>query len=750
MIKKRNVLLISISLISCGLVAVNLLSLHKDALIQRVKSDDYTLTINKNNPLQGGDVLTPGGTNIHFDEYGVDETVADGLLTLASYGSICLQTYISGISSVEVTSETGDGKSFFLSIGATPNSAEYTTESFNGHGSVDLIDGYGTGCYFFSIHNKNETPLVIKSISINYTCQDNEAYLRNLVDNHLSSPLEVEYTGHPYNPYDGYEIDPSLIPSDRHLIATMGEDDYPTSPGHYTYGYEVYDVDNLGQPRKLLYTRTKSFKIFGSFSTRKVITFHIPDENGKEKLVLQEVDGSNYDITQIPTECLPYSWDSPYNNFSQIGDEHYYPVFRVSGLSANKEGDGCYPVHLNYSYAERGFTMPEPQMKPGYKFGGWYTDANLTKPFDEQDVYPGNITLYAKCLETDLDVKRVYYHYQDGSLADRIDYLYSDDSKLTLPDASSFMDVPSSSSAGFWDIFCGTTNTGIYRQSIDSSSTVGDLIKYSDFTGHDGDIHAYIANIKEIPNLLWTYDLFSQDSDGNDVFQHTLMANKFKRNDDFVIPGYGVKQRENGQYHYQSDGFTIDRTGQFFMTDEKAASVIDGGTLKTIASYGYGNIEMRKPLSGVLRHESVQKVGRRAFFNRYGLKGTYFPRNATDFEIEAYANVVFNRVLTLPKNLNRIGDRCFLGAENIDVVCLPRSIKHIGQNAFAYGIYNPETRIFEHISNRDSAANNPITFLYEGSETDFNILDEVTKAAITNNASRIVYNYSYQTYYGRG
>ena len=696
---------------------------------------------------------TTGGTNIHFDEYGVDENVSCGLLELAAHGCIALQTYINGIERVDVTSETGEDKAFFLTVGATPNSSEYVTEDFNGSASINLMDGYGSGCFYFSIHNKNETPITINSISIHYSCSDSEAALKALIERHLGSPIDVEYNGSPYNPYKGYEINPSDIPSNRVVVPTMKEGEYPAAPGEYIYGYDVYDVDDNNNARKLLYSKTKIFKIHGCRLTpipdnRKVVTFHIPDENGKEKLIFKETTDGNFDITKIPEECLQYSWESPYNHFKYIGDEHYYPVFRVTGLSANKEGDGCYPVHLTYSYAERGFTMPNPQMKPGYKFGGWYLDADLTKPFDENKINPGNLILYAKCLETDLDVRRVYYHYEDGTLADQIDYLYSDDTKLTLPEAKDIMDLPRTMNNFFWEVYCGSVCKGLYKQT--KGDTAGDKIQYSDFSGLSGDIHIYATDVHLIYKYQWTYDLFTEDADGNNIFQHTTMADTYQRETDFIIPGYACRERDDG-HHIQADSFPVSRTGQFFMTDEKKdAYVIDGGTIKSISSYAYGNIEMRKPLSGILRHESVKKVSRRAFFNRYGLQGTYFPKNATDFEIEAYANVSFNRVLTLPKGLTRIGDRCFLGAQNINYVCLPRSIKSIGQNAFAYATYNSSLRVFENITDRTTAGSSAIVFLYEGSKTDFEILDEVTKNAIKNNASEIVYNYSYQTYYGRG
>ncbi len=753
--KKQVPLIILLSTLSIAALApIGVLVLSRNAPENYFANEgDYSLDINEDNPLIGGNVYNKGGTKIHFDEYGVNENVDGGILELAAYGSISLQTYINGISNVEVWSEQADDKFFYLTIGATPNAAEFTFESQQGHASLDM--NYFEGdCFYFSIHNKTEKPIKIERILISYTCEDLEKGLRTMLDQYMIAPRDITYNGKAHNPYYG-DIPESSIPSNRKVIPTMSKDEYPIAPGRYVYGYEVYDVDSENNPRKLLYTITKEFRIIGTrFNPNpdyhKVLTFHIPDENGNEKLIFQETDDNSYNLANLPSECLQYSWDSPYNIFKYIGDQHYYPVFRVSGISSMKEGDGCYPVHLTYSYAEKGFEMPDPAMKPGYQFGGWYLDQELNELYDPSKMYPGNLVLYAKCIETDLDIKRIYYHYEDGSLANRVDYLTSDDAKLTLPEAASFMDLPRTYDPFYWSITCGNRNLGIFKQDVPSTGYQGDKIKYTDFSKYPGDVHAYATEAKRIPLYDWTFDLFTVDGDRNNVFQHRLMSTKYEADKDFVIPGYAVRQRDNTEYHDQADSFTVDRLGQFFMTDEKKAAIVDGGTLKTISSYGYGNIEMRKPLGGILRHESVKEVGRRAFFNRYGLKGTYFPKNATEFDIEAYANVTFDRILTLPKTLTKIGDRCFLGSQNIEFVCLPRSIKTIGRNAFAYATYNKNTRVYENITDRTVPGNTAITFLYEGSEKDFNKLDEVTKDAIKNNAYKIVYNYDYSTYYGRG
>lgn len=747
---KDAAILISFVVLPIVLFAASPISQSLFKFPSTAKAGEYTLVIDSSNPLDGGNVSTPGGTNIHFDEYGVDENVGGGaIFELAAYGSVALQTYISGISQARVYSETGENKDFYLTVGATPNSCEFYQPSIDGYSQLNLADGYEANVFYFSIHNRNATPIKINKIEIDYSCVDSEAALKARIDSAIGFSPTITYNGHPHNPYQGYEIDPSDIPSNRRLVQTMSEDEYPTAPGTYTYGYEVYDVDKDDNIRKLLYTRTNTFKITGESLTppdeKRVLTFHIPDENGKEKLIFKETFDNYFDLSQLPEECQKYNWESPYNSFSYIGDEHYYPVFNVTGLSANKEGDGCLPVSKTYSYLERGFTMPEPVMKHGYRFGGWFLDQELTQIFDENELHPGNLVLYAKCVETTQQIRRVYYHNEDGKLSNHVDYLFEDDTKIELPLASDILDLPHSMNAFRWSLFIGGNYQGIYREP--ESEVQGSKIKYSDFNSYDGDLHFYATDLKLIPLNMWSYDLITPDIEGKEVFQHTYMASKYASETDFHISSIAVRERESTGYHYDADAFPVVRTGQFFLTDEKKAYAHDDGTLRNLTSYCYGNISMAKPLSGILRHEGVRKVGRRAFFNRYGIKGTYFPRNAVEFDTEAYANVTFNRILTLPHTLTTIGDRCFMGCNNIQFVCLPRTIKTIGPNAFAYGIYNPETREFENISHRFGTS---INFLYEGSKSDFDRLDEVTKSAITDNANRIVYNYSYNAYYGRG
>lgn len=752
--KVQKGLLLCLSIVAVSATTATVLFSYKHIGFSKSTASMYTLTIDENNRLDGGNVLTGGGTTIHFDEYGANENVDNGLIELAAYGSISLQTYINGITEVRVWAN--EGGEFNLTAGATPNSCEYVWNAATTYSELLLRSAFETSLFYFSVHNRLDTPLTLTKIEIDYTCEADDTALKNAIDNALMGSIDISFDFHNFEPYNPYKsdhvIDPSKIPANRALVPTMSEDEYPVAPGRYTFGWSVYDTDSHGNKRKLLFTKTSHFTIRGGGimppDEYKVVTFHIPDNNGKERLIYQRFTDRDYNFNNLPEDCKKYMWDSPYNSFSYMGDNHFYPVFNVTGISANKDGDGCNPVSVRYSYLEKGFSMPKPTMEPGYRFGGWYLDQACTDAFDENKMYPGNLTLYAKCIETDLDMKCVYYHYEDGTLSDQIDYLYSDDTLVTLPDSRELFSYSRVIVPMRWSIYCGTNFMGLYKETQTALSNEGDKIKYSDFDEYDGDLHVYVTEVTEQTESGYTYDLIREDQEGNNIYLHTRMASSYNSENDYPLHSVFVKN-DGGNFDYHNP-ITVERTGQFFYTDEKNAYLYDGGTLTSIASYGYGNIEMNKPLYGILRHEGVRKVGRRAFFNRFGLKGTYFPKNAQEFDIEAYANVTFNGVLALPHNLTKIGDRCFLGAQNMQYVCLPKTLKSVAENAFAYGIYDYENRIFTNIVGRKASVNSPINFLYEGSKEEFERLDSVTKAAIQDNASSITYNYSYSTFYGRG
>ena len=707
-------------------------------------SQDFKITLDKDNQLDAGDFVKDD-IKLHFDENSVNEHPSDLFIEIGPYGSLYLENYVPGLTEVHTKARTTTEYigEYFLASSSTPNSVEH----FVMYTSTTCTIGLSPDMPYFSIHNRAGIPLYLELVEISGTKPTSEVEpLKNkikVVDKvaHYEPGVEV-------NPYLNQEIDPSDIPSNR-IVKKINEDQKFINPGKYTYGYEVYKKNDDGSMGKMLYSSIAELSIEGTSSNGDFLAiFHLPNN---QESIIRVPNHQKVDISQNP-DLLKYNWNSPVNDFVTpfYADRHYYPVFSVIGMPVNKDGDGCYPVNTTYNFLEKSFVMPDPQMMKGYKFAGWYMDYDLTTPYDPDASYNGDVVLYAKCLETDKDFRKVYYHDYDGSFLNRVDLLYVNDS-ISLPD---FKDINTKLKDQdlMYEVKVGTNRVGMLMPAHDYSETGhynGDKLSYDMIKTYDGDIHLYISKFQFYYDGPGEFTRFFTDAEENTVVSGYRMPETHK-DGDFVLPGrYVMINKTSWQYDFN---LYVDpsRGDEFMVTDEVNGYIVDQGSFNSIASYGYGNklTAQSKPLSGILRHESVIRVGRRAFFNRYGLQGTYFPRNAREFDVESYANTTFNEVLLLPKGLQKIGQRAFLGSKNIKYVALPKSLKSVGKNAFSLGNYDETTFSFKDVRYRE-IYKDQIVFYYEGSEDDFNKLDQATRDEITNNALQIFYNYDYHPRYGR-
>ena len=404
--------------------------------------------------------------------------------------------------------------------------------------------------------------------------------------------------------------------------------------------------------------------------------------------------------------------------------------------------------------------MPNPIMKPGYVFGGWFYDFECTKPFNPDAEHVGDFNLYAKCMESDKSYRKVYYYDYDGTFLNRVDYLEeNDNAELTLPtfdEIGTTLPADGEYITRMYELRMGANRVKMLRPQgmypVVEEEYEGDKLKYSDLQlgenkYYDGDIKLIVSRAQVYMASVSSFTLFFEDTNHNFVASGFAM-NEVDNKEDRILVGRYLDWNEDWSFDYTTF-YDPNRCDEFTVTDAIEGYIVDQGSYTSIATYGYGNkyVEHSKPLEGIIRHDSVTKVNRRAFFNRFGLKGTYFPRNAREFAMESYANTDFNGNLLLPKNLDKIGARAFLGSTNIKVVCLPRSLTSVGKGAFSLASYNEAKFEFENIHYR--ADEEKIEFYYEGSEQDFKKLDNTTKNEILNNASIIHYGVNYTPYYGR-
>ena len=706
--------------------------------------EQIDVTLDKNHRLDGGDI-TINNTYFHFDENSVIENPSDPecFIEIGPYGSLYLQNYVPGLTRVFVKAKsTVDYQGeFSLGTSATPNCVEHyymysMTTSF-----IDMTPDKP----YFSIHNHAGYNLLLEYINIKGAESNEEKQLKSKIDVH---DLVVKYEKDAVvDPYQNSQLKEEDIPENR-IVKKIGEDSY-TLPGKYTYGYEVYNKTKDGELGKMLYSSKATLSIEGGQNNGEHLAiFHLKDGiatvtvPNNQKVDLSSAQG-----------IASYNWDSPYNDFMTpfYADRHYYPAYSVVGMPVNKDGDGCMPITTTYSALEKTFVMPDPVMDDGYKFGGWFLDQELTKPLDPDGEYDGNMTVYANCIETEKDFRKVYYHDYDGKLLDHVDYLY-DNSEINLPAYQEVGTRLGNNNQIMYAVVMGSNNLGMLRAKgnyPEYGPYGGDKLSYDLVKENAGDVHLYISKFEFYYDGPGQFSRFFQDENQNDVISSILMPEQHQ-GDDYVLPGrYIFVSPKTHAYDYDIYA-EPKRSDEFFVTEEMNGYIMDQSTYTSICTYGYGNKseEHAKPLGGILRHESVLKVGRIAFFNRYGLKGTYFPRNAREFDVESYAHTEFNSYLFLPKNLTKIGKRAFVGSKNIQYVALPKTIKTIEKDAFSLGEYDETACEFKNVTNRTNSTD-LITFYYEGTQDDYNRLDEATRQEIENNALRVICNVKYNVRYGR-
>lgn len=709
-----------------------------------IKDPEYDICLDKYTHLDGGDVEV-NGVKLHFDENSVKENCDTGFIEMAPFGSLYLESYLPGITEVFVK-EIYDGEpdgGYCLGASSTPNSIDgpiwysQTTEK------IILSPDQP----YFSINNR-EKELVIEFVKMKYQPNDVEKDLKELIKvDDLSTSFDPNNL---LNPYEVNPIDESKIPDNR-IVKPIEPLTY-TEPGEYIYGYEVYSKTKDGNMCKLLYSSTAKCVLKGSSTFKHWAVFHL-----KDKVVTLQVGNNQKVDISTNEEISRYNWKNDFNDLDTpfTSDRHFYPEYSVVGLPNHKNGDGCYPISCSYNAFDGHIDMPDPDMMKGYTFGGWFMDFDCTVAFDPDASYAGDITLYAKCLEKSKQYRKVYYYDYDGTSLNRIDYLEEKDgSEIALP---TFADIKTKLVDGttyetkMYEVRMGANRVKMLRPKgyypIEETEYQGDKLKYEDIKDFGGDVKLIVSKVVVYTNPLAAFTIFFQDLDDNTVASGFTMDEVYQSGDRILVGRY-ADWNKDWTFDY-STYYDPQRCDEFTVTDAVDGYIIDQGSYNSIATYGYGNkySQHSKPLQGILRHDSVIKVNRRAFFNRYGLVGTYFPKNAREFGLESYTNTHFNGRLLLPKNLDTIGARAFVGSSNIKVVCLPKSIVTVGQGAFSLADYDEETFEFTNVRYRNEE--DKIEFYYEGSEKDFAKLDDATKKEILSNASIIHYNVSYNPYYGR-
>ena len=107
----------------------------------------------------------------------------------------------------------------------------------------------------------------------------------------------------------------------------------------------------------------------------------------------------------------------------QLAKDYDISVFQLYTLAFQSNGGS----DIAAQNIETGMTAaePEPPTKEGFEFGGWYTDAELTQPYDFSTPVTQNVTLYAKW--KDSYGPGEYPDHDDDKVDDRLEEILGSD-----------------------------------------------------------------------------------------------------------------------------------------------------------------------------------------------------------------------------------------------------------------------------------------------------------------------------------
>ena len=715
--KTRSTILIGLSL--SALVSTVLLTLHgvEPPALEAKTYDPKYLTLLYGDELHNGDFFTSRGTRLHFNEEGVIE---GSNLLIAPLGGLYLTTPINGLHNVEVDLYRR-GDEYETNFNFAWCSAPY--EAMDCYdGSIDGPKDFTTeNCddlppRYFSITNPSTTKFLrVNTIAIRYQCESN---FNSIVKGSIGN------TTYAYDDEDaprtldldifGASID--LDKFDRGYDEINGHE----YPGSYPICFSAYAGEQ--EDHAFQFSQLENYTVKGMQDGRHAVTFHYGVEHafGEVKGVANGVDFT----TGFPTQRV---WDAPINDFTHITeDRHYYPVMNAFGFDPNGH---CGTVSMNWYMNEGHVEMPAPdQIEEGYQFVGWYLDESLSTPYDPERTYDYDLVLFARLVKSDYPIRPIYY-YDNRRNLDKIDY-------AVLDQVSGDQHYGSYTVGKIYD-------DAFYHNGDD---TVGYCQTESvlNITEREGPVTILTITDNDIINHRDYHVEYRTEQVTGDTF-HTLTHFSDRKgyrefydwyaNVDRQLPTlpFHVKEDETYKTITSTDGYVYPYARRNTYLDDMDA-------LTEIGAYAYACYAgySAKPLYGLSGHKRVSKVGRRAFFNRFGLAdhSTYFPSNAKIFDTEAYANVFFNNnILMLPNSLQQIGARCFMGCQNLNRVYLPLSLKSVGVNAFATGTYDEEMDEFTNITNSKR-----IDFYYQGTESQYRALPLSTRERIEDNARSITYN----------
>lgn len=337
---------------------------------------------------------------------------------------------------------------------------------------------------------------------------------------------------------------------------------------------------------------------------------------------------------------------------------------------------------------------PDTTTKPYFTFDGWYSDKELTTPFDQFDNLPDrDLTVYAKWIAGESG--RIIFQTNGGSAVD----------ELTGVVGETIAQPPTPTKDGY--LFAGWyTDTELTQSYVFTTFPQGTLTLYAKWSKDVANYNfiIYVVNGVETeipvasgtratkPNVgadvecVWYTDAdYTVEYDFNailtsDVTLYGLAYSVGLTFNGNTVTGYNgssnqiiVPSKYNGQ--------TITTIGAgAFDRNTSIQYVTLPQTVTTIGDYAFYKCEY---LVNVNITDSIRTLGKFAFANCIRLVSAIDLGGLSVVETSAFANCSWMTEVNFGDNLTEIGENAFINCTSLTTANLPDSVKSVGQYAFA-------------------------------------------------------------------
>jgi uncharacterized repeat protein (TIGR02543 family) len=365
-------------------------------------------------------------------------------------------------------------------------------------------------------------------------------------------------------------------------------------------------------------------------------------------------------------------------------------------------------------------TAPEPPTKEGHVFAGWFSDFNLTIPYQFTQIPSSNITIYAKWT---LETYRLSFELEDGtvissSMVDLGSLIIFPDNPVSdnfvfagwvpnidVPFTLTHMLATDLTFVADWateGLYFELTNNQTYQVSKGTASS--SIIRIPNY--YQGVLVTKIADKGFSKNMSVTEYILPRSliTIGNGAFEMNTALTTF------VIPAnvtsigdyaftYCISLtsihipanvlsigRDAFNYCFTLEELTFDEGvtsigNQAFANNSSLVSVTLPSSLTRVSvmmfAYATG-------LETIIIKDGTITIDRQAFFGCKNLVSIQLPNNLQYIEEAAFfENISLNNVV-LPSSLIKIGNAAFAGATSLSTITIPQSVQIIGMNAF-YG-----------------------------------------------------------------